>query len=200
MANLEELSQLESSLDYIVQHRTIRESQFETLRNNCASLRESARTVFGYAGEYTFGGLQANGYTTYLKVLLRFGERVESALRGRSYLPVDPHLNLTSQCLLNYYRQLEQFRARSQRDPNYDIFSCMTPRTRSPSRLNIVSRSNSRCTSPEQNTSLGTNETLSVAFRPNPNRKVQRKRSLLAPPEYRKVEFFHYYRLACVCY
>jgi hypothetical protein len=196
MASLEELSLLESSLDYIVQHRTIRESQFETLRNNCASLRESARTVFGYAGEYTFGGVQANGYTTYLKVLLRFAERVESALRGRSYLPVDPHLNLTSQCLLNYYRQLEQFRARSQRDPNYDIFSCTSPRLRSPYlRVTANSRNNSRRNSLDRSEPSNLDaQNVSTSTDHVPNRKLQRKRSLLAPPEYRKVEFFHYYR------
>lgn len=196
MATLDELNQIESSLDYIVQHRIVKEPPFETLRNNCAILRESARTVFGYAGEYTYGGVQANGYTSYLKVLLRFGESVESKLRGRAYLPADPHLNLTSQCLLNYYRQIEQFRARSHRDPNYDIFTCTTPRSGSPSRLCLTggsgkhSRSHSRSNSPE----IHSNKDRSGRQNLSPNRKLERKRSLLAPPEYRKVEFFHYYR------
>ena len=195
MATLEELNQLESSLDYIVHHRIVNKPEFETLRNNCAILRESARTVFGYAGEYTYGGVQANGYTSYLKVLLRFGERVEGKLRGRSYLPADPHLNLTSQCLLNYYRQIEQFRARSHRDPNYDIFACATPRSRSPSRLCLStggshSQPHSRSNSPE----FFSTEDRFRCQTLSPNRKLQRKRSLLAPPEYRKVEFFHYYR------
>lgn len=182
MVNPTELNALISSFLYIEKHAAIQSPAFEELRNNCEIFRQNAPQIQSYVGEYTFEGIEANGYNTYLKVLGKFAQLVETHLRSLVFSPADQQLNLASRCILNYYRQLEKFRERSRRDPLYDIFSTSgsnTPIFRS------VSRASNRSLSP-----LPLEQHLALPL----TSKSTRKRSLLAPPEYRKVEFFQYFR------